>query len=54
VAQVFASAGVDVRAARLSTVGDVAIDTFYVTSEDHELSESQASEIADLLTSSLT
>jgi [protein-PII] uridylyltransferase len=54
VARVFASASIDVRAARLSTVGDVAIDTFYVTSERRDLSEAQANEIADLLTAALS
>ena len=54
VAQVFASAGIDVRAARLSTVGDVAIDTFYVTIEQRNLSEEQADEIANRLSDSLS
>jgi len=46
VAQVFASAGIDVRAARLSTVGDVAIDTFYVTRHHSELNSIEANELA--------
>jgi [protein-PII] uridylyltransferase len=54
VAQVFASAGIDVRAARLSTVGDVAIDTFYVTSEQRDLSEERADEIASRLSDALS
>jgi [protein-PII] uridylyltransferase len=54
VAQVFATAGIDVRAARLSTVGDVAIDTFYVTSDQRDLSDDLAEDIAGRLSAALS
>jgi [protein-PII] uridylyltransferase len=53
VASVFATGGIDVRAARLSTVGDVAIDTFYVTSDQQALPENLANAIAKQLTEAL-
>lgn len=54
VAAVFADAELDVRAARLSTVGDVAIDTFYVTDAGDELSAEAANQLAHSLTAALS
>ena len=54
VAHVFANNGIDVRAARLSTVGDVAVDTFYVTSSQSQLSAEMAGQLAEQLTATLS
>ena len=54
VTRLLADAGIDISAARLSTVGDTAIDTFYLTTDAHPLSPESEAGIREALLHLLT
>jgi UTP:GlnB (protein PII) uridylyltransferase len=54
VTRLLADAQLDISAARLSTVGDTAIDTFYLTTEGQPLSSESESVIREKLLTLLT
>ena len=54
VTRLLADAGIDISAARLSTVGDTAIDTFYLTTDAHPLSPESEVGIREALLRLLT